>query len=140
MRRLRLETLWVLPALFTVVAGMLYATLPPRGIGWALCIVALVVGLASGWQRGRMMHIAVDPDTHRLNHRASPAAMLFIIGLIVARTVLREGMERGGATMLHLNAATVTDVMVALGWGVIVAQRVEMFVRGRRLLDQARRA
>jgi hypothetical protein len=138
MRRLRLETMWIVPALFTVVAVMLYTTMPPTGWGWALCVVAMVAGLALGWQRGRLMFIEVDPASHRLNHRPSPAALLFIVALLLVRTALRQAMAHGGATMLHLNAATVTDALMALGWGVIVAQRVEMAVRARRLLAAAR--
>lgn len=139
MRRLRLDTLWILPAIYTAVAGVMYVWLPPQGLGWIACVVALAIGLALGWQRGRLMQIAVDPETHQLNHRASPAAMLFIVGLIGIRTALREAMAHGGAMMLHLNAATVVDALLALGWGVIVAQRVEMYLRARRLLDRARR-
>ncbi len=138
MRRLRLETMWILPLLFTVLAGFLYAAMPPAGWGWVGCVVALAVGLALGWQRGRLMRIEVDPVTHRLNHRPSPAALLFIVALIVVRTGVKQAMVHGGATILHVNAATVTDAMIALAWGVIVAQRVEMFVRARRLLAMAR--
>ncbi|MEP9402747.1 CcdC protein domain-containing protein [Sphingomonas silueang] len=138
LRRLRLQTLWIMPVLFTGVAAMLYASLPPAGWGWALCLVAGAVGLALGWQRGRLMRIEVDPITHALNHRPSPAALFFIVGLVVVRALLKQAMAHGGATMLHLNAATVTDAFVALGWGVIVAQRAEMFLRARRLLRAAR--
>lgn len=139
MRRLRLETMWVMPAIFTVVIVMLYRAMPPVGWGWAVCAVALAGGLALGWQRGRLMRIEVDPDSHRLNHRPSPAALLFIVALLLVRTGLKQVMAHGGATMLHLNAATVTDAFMALGWGVIVAQRVEMFLRARALLAAARR-
>ncbi len=138
MRRLRLETMWVLPLLFTALAGTMYVTMPPVGWGWLLCIVALGIGLLLGWQRGRLMWIEVDPVTHRLNHRPSPAALLFILAIVVVRIAVKQAMAHGGASMLHLNAATMTDAMIALAWGVIVAQRVEMFVRAKRLLAAAR--
>lgn len=138
LRRLRLETLWIMPVIFTGVVAMLYTAVPPAGWGWALCIVAAGAGLLLGWQRGRLMRIEVDPVTHALNHRPSPAALLFIVALLLVRTALKQAMAHGGATMLHLNAATVTDAFVALGWGLIVAQRVEMFVRAKRLLRVAK--
>ncbi len=138
MRRLRLETMWVLPALFTLVAAMLFSTMPPTGWGWAICVVALAIGLVLGWQRGRLMRIEIDPATHRINHRPSPAALLFIVALLVVRTGIRQAMAHGGASMLHLNAATLTDALMAMGWGLIVAQRVEMFLRARVLLAAVR--
>lgn len=140
MRPLRLETLWIMPAILTIVAGGLFYSLPPAGWGWAVCVVAMGAGLALGWQRGRLMRIEVDPATHRLNHRPSPAALLFIVALLLVRTGLKQAMAHGGATMLHLNAATVTDAFVALAWGLVVAQRVEMFVRARAMLAAVRRA
>ncbi len=139
LRRLRLETLWILPLVFTCVAAMLYTSLPPAGWGWALCIAAAAIGLTLGWQRGRLMRIEVDPATHALNHRPSPAALLFIVALLLVRTLLKQAMAHGGATMLHLNATTVTDAFVALAWGLVVAQRVEMFVRARAMLAAVRR-
>ncbi len=138
MRPLRLETLWVMPAIITIVAGGLFYSLPPAGWGWAVCIVAAAAGLELGWQRGRMMRIEVDPVTHKLNHRPSPAALLFIVALLLVRTGLKQAMAHGGASMLHLNAATVTDAFVALAWGLVVAQRVEMFVRARAMVATAR--
>ncbi len=138
MRPLRLETLWVMPAIIAIVAGGLFYSLPPAGWGWAVCIVAAAAGLGLGWQRGRMMRIEVDPVTHKLNHRPSPAALLFIVALLLVRTGLKQAMAHGGASMLHLNAATVTDAFVALAWGLVVAQRVEMFVRARALVATAR--
>ncbi|KQM60007.1 MULTISPECIES: CcdC protein domain-containing protein [unclassified Sphingomonas] len=138
MRPLRLETLWVMPAILTIVAGGLFYSFPPSGWGWMVCAVAAGAGLVLGWQRGRLMRIEVDPATHRLNHRPSPAALLFIVALLLVRTALKQAMAYGGATLLNLNAATVTDAFVALAWGIVVAQRVEMFVRARRLLASAR--
>jgi len=138
MRPLRLESLWVMPAILSIVAGGLFYSFPPDGWGWAVCAIAAGAGLALGWQRGRLMRIEVDPATHRLNHRPSPAALLFIVALLLVRMGLKQAMAHGGATMLHLNAATVTDAFVALAWGVVVAQRVEMAVRARRLLTNAR--
>lgn len=138
LRRLRFETLWVVPVIVTVVAVALFGSMPPTGWGWAICAIAAVAGLMLGWQRGRLMHIEIDPQTHRLSHRQSPAAFLFLFGLLAARTVLKEVMAEGGASALHMSATTLTDAFMALGWGVIVAHRAEMFVRARALLAAAR--
>src|SRR5690348_11960039 len=72
MRPLKLETLWVVPALYLVVAALMFWSLPPTGSVAIACVVALLIGAAVGWQRGKMMHIHVDPETHALNQKASP--------------------------------------------------------------------
>src|SRR3569832_654619 len=86
MRPLKLGSLWVVPALYLAVAATMFIQLPPTGWVAIASDVALLVGAAVGWQRGKMMHIHVDPETHALNQKASPAAMFFLIILIVVRT------------------------------------------------------
>jgi hypothetical protein len=85
MRPLKLETLWIVPAMYLVVAALMFWQFPP--VGWVAmaCASALLIGAALGWQRGKMMHIHVDPETHALNQKASPAAVFFLIALIAVR-------------------------------------------------------
>lgn len=134
MRPLKLGTLWVVPALYLAVAAMMFAQLPPTGWVAIACIVALALGAAVGWQRGRMMHISVDPQTHALNQKASPAAMLFLVALIVVRMVGR-GLLGQSATV---SPAMLTDPLIAFALGMFTLQRVEMFLRARRLVEEAR--
>ena len=138
MRRLRLETLWVIPAIYCVFAGVMFYEYPPQGLGWLACGVALVAGAAIGWQRGKLMRIHVDPETHTLNQRASPAAMLFIIVLIAVRFGAREMLANGAGAGLHLSTILVTNALVALALGLFAATRLEMYLRAKRLLDEAR--
>ncbi len=139
MRRLRLETLWIVPAIYLAFAAVMFWERPPQGLIWAVCGVALIVGAAIGWQRGKLMRIEVDPDTHQLNQRASPAAVLFIFALIIIRTGARALLAQGGGT-LHLNAFAITDILIALAVGLLATTRVEMYLRAKRLLDEARAA
>ena len=132
-RRLRLETLWIVPALYTLVtASVLYQTLP-QGIQWLYVALALVVGGLIGWRRGAMMRINVDPETHTLNQQASPAAMLFILVIIIVRQGLRT--EASG---LGLNAAFLADLAVVFALGMFSMTRLEMFLRARRMLAEVR--
>lgn len=133
-RPLKLERLWVLPALYAALCVVLYAQHPPRGAAWLFCAAAAGLGALLGWQRGRMMRIAVDPDTHALNQRGSPAALLFIVALVAARSGARIAVERGG---WGIDPFVVTDVLIAMALGLFAAMRVEMFLRGRRLLARA---
>lgn len=134
-RPLRVERLWMFPALYLVITVGLLAQFPPTLTGWAMCLVALLVGGALGWQRGKTMRISVDPETHQLNQKASIAGMAFLFVLIAIRAGARAEM---GA--LHLNVAVLTDVLVVFALGLFTTQRIEMYLRARKLLDEVRAA
>ncbi len=134
-RPLKIERLWIVPAIYIVVAAVAYWAHPPVGLAWLWCLIALAVGVALGWQRGRMMRISVDPETHEMSQRASPAAMLLILVLILVRTGAREI-----APGMALDVMTLTDVLVALALGLLATQRLEMWLRARKLLAAARGA
>jgi membrane protein CcdC involved in cytochrome C biogenesis len=134
MRPLKLESLWIVPAMYLVVAALMFWQLPP--VGWVAIAsaVALVIGAAVGWQRGKMMHIHVDPETHALNQKASPAAMFFLIALIIIRSAARGilGQDSG------VSPAMLTDPLIAFAFGMFTLTRLEMYLRARRLLEEAR--
>ena len=134
MRPLKLESLWVVPALYLAVAAIMFVQLPPHGWVWIACGAGLALGAALGWQRGRLMHISVDPETHALNQKASPAALLFLVALIAVRFIGRS-MAGSGA---HVSPAMLTDPLIAFALGMFTLQRVEMYIRARRLLADAR--
>ena len=135
-RPLKLSAMWVVPALYVLVAGMVFVATPPHTpLVWAACALALVLGAALGWQRGRMMHISVDPATGMLRQKASIAAMAFLIGLIVLRTLTREAAQLGG---LPLDIKALTDGLIAFALGLLTVQRVEMYLRAKRLLAEHR--
>ena len=134
MRPLKLGSLWIVPAVYFVVALIMFVQLPP--VGWVAIGsgVGLLLGAAVGWQRGKMMQIHVDPETHALNQKASPAAMFFLFALIIvrsgARTVL--GNEAG------VSPAMLTDPLIAFALGMFTLTRLEMYLRAKRLLEAAR--
>ncbi|ATQ43034.1 CcdC protein domain-containing protein [Caulobacter mirabilis] len=138
-RRLRLEWLWVTPLLLIGMTGFLLAEMPPHGWEWGGLVVAFALGGGLGWYRGRMMTITVDPATHELNQQASPAALLFLVALIALRFGLRQGLS-AEAEAWHLSAAFVTDVFVVFAMGLLTVTRLEMFLRARRMLTEARSA
>jgi hypothetical protein len=133
-RPLKLEMLWIVPALYAVVTALVLHQSMPAGMQWLYVGLALVVGGLIGWRRGAMMRISIDPETHALNQQASPAAMIFIFIIIIVRQGLRvEASEMG------LNAAFLTDLLVVFALGLFSTTRLEMFLRARRMLDQAHR-
>jgi len=134
-RPLRLEMLWIVPALYAAVTILVLYQSPPAGPQWLYVATALGAGAVLGWRRGALMRIHVDPETHALNQQASPAAMLFIVLLLVARQGLR--LE---ASAMGLNLAMLTDILVVFVLGLFSTTRLEMFLRARRLLAEARAA
>lgn len=133
MRPLKLDRLWIVPALYFVVAAMMFWQLPPTGWVAIACVAGLLIGAAVGWQRGRMMQIHVDAETHALNQKASPAAMLFLLALIAVRALGRGLLGTEG-----VSPAMLTDPLIAFALGMFTLTRVEMYLRARRLLEEAR--
>lgn len=136
-RRLRLEWLWITPVILIVLAGFLLWQFRPQGLEWLWLTVIFGIGGAIGWWRGRMMTITVDPVTHDLNQQASPAAMFLLVGLVVIRMGLRTVLTEE-ASVLHLTVNFITDAFVILAIGLLTVTRLEMFLRARKLLDEAR--
>lgn len=134
MRPLKLETLWVVPVIYLAVAALMFWSLPPTGWVGIACVVALLVGAAVGWQRGTMMHIHVHPETHALNQKASPAAMFFLIALIIVRSGARTILGQASG----VTPAMLTDPLIAFALGMFTLTRVEMYLRAKKLLEEAR--
>jgi uncharacterized protein (DUF486 family) len=131
-RPLKLEHLWIVPAIYGAVCVIMLIQFPPTPLGWLACLVALAVGSAVGWQRGRMMHIDVDPETHALSQRASIWGIALLLVIVALRFVART--EAGA---LHLDVAMLTDSLVVFALGLFSVTRLEMYVRARRLLAEA---
>ncbi len=138
-RPLKVDQLWVLPAIYLAIVVILLVQTPPDEAGWLWCVAALVVGAVIGWYRGRMITISVDPATQALRQRASPAAMIFLIVLVGARVFLRS-VVTDEAQSWHVSAATIVDAFLTLALGVIAVQRLEMFLRARRVMATAQTA
>lgn len=134
MRPLKLGSLWIVPAIYLVVAALMFIGLPPTGWVAIASVAGLAIGAAVGWQRGKMMHIHVDPETHALNQKASPAAMIFLIGLVVVRTLARGMLGQAGG----VSPAMLTDPLIAFALGMFAMTRLEMYLRAKRLLEEAR--
>jgi hypothetical protein len=134
-RPLRLERLWVLPAIYAVIVGLTFLSAPPGAMGWLWSLLALAIGAGIGWYRGSMMRISVDPETHALSQQASPASFLILIVLVLLKMGTRAEFDAGSPG--H-GVSLATDTAMAFALGLIGATRVEMAIRGNRLLAKAR--
>jgi NAD/NADP transhydrogenase beta subunit len=138
-RRLRLELMWIMPALLLAAMVAVLAQFPPHGTDWAWLAAIFAVGATIGWWRGKLIPIAIDPQTHLLNTKPSPAAILVLLGLFVVRFALRALVE-SEASAWHINAALITDGFIVLGVGLLAVSRLEMALRAWTLLREARAA
>ena len=138
-RRLRVELLWIRPVIFTLLmAAALIAAPPPMTVAALVILVfALALGCALGWQRGRLMHIEVDPETHMLRSQASPLGLIFIMVLLVVRFGLRTLLAQS-AQEWHLPLAAISDAFLLFLVGLLAAQALEMWLRAQRLLNEAK--
>lgn len=135
-RPLRLDGLWVLPAIYLGIMAVAFAEAPPDATDWTLIGIGVVLGGLAGWTRGRTISITVDPATGTLNQRASPLALILLVVLIAVRYGLRTLAHE--AAPVHLSATTIVDAFLALAFGLIALQRLEMLWRGRKLLTKAK--
>lgn len=133
-RPLKLERLWLFPAFYLALTVVMFMVHPPALVGWLFAVAALAAGAALGWQRGKLMRIEIDPETHALNQRGSPAALLLLVFIVVARMGARQ-LAAGGT--FHVDPLAVTDVLIAFALALFATTRLEMYLRARRMLDQA---
>jgi hypothetical protein len=137
-RTLRVERLWISPAIVMALAIVAFSLNPPPGpLGLGLDLGALSIGVLLGWWRGRASRFTVDPETHVVTSKVSPAGMLIILGIFALRYALR-GLLGAPASPVHITAAEATDSLLLLAVAVVSAQRLEWWIRARRMIAEAR--
>ena len=132
---LKLKGLWIRPSVFAAIALAVLAATPPAPTlsGVAILALALAVGGALGWQRGKFTRITVDPATGGLTAQASPAGVMILVAIVLLRVGLR-GFMLQGQTGVGLSPNTLADGLILLFAGMIIVQNVEMGLRARALL------
>ncbi|HNJ47322.1 MAG TPA: DUF1453 family protein [Novosphingobium sp.] len=126
--------LWIAPALYLVLVGFVLIAMPPSAAGWLAFATGVLIGAALGWQRGKLMHLEHDGQG-QLMIRTSPAALVVIILVVGAKRIFAPA-ARGGATgapALAPQALLFTDALLGFALGMIVAMRIELWLRARRM-------
>ena len=140
-RTLRPQWMWVTPAIVVPLIGLgLWGSsqapgadhTPFDGISWLILAIGLGLGCIAGWWRGKMTTIEKHADG-TLKAQASPLGILLIVGLFLGRSALRSVLEPHAAAW-HLNALAIADAFLLFVVGMIVMQRIEMFIRARNVL------
>jgi hypothetical protein len=138
-RVLRPHLLWVVPAIVgpLILLGVWGSSravgAAPFGAGaWAILLVGGVLGGVAGWWRGKTITIEREPDGS-LRSQASPLGLVLVVALFAFRGVLRPLIE-SHAAQWRLNALAVTEAFLVFALALIVLQRVEMYIRARRIM------
>ncbi len=129
---LRTRRMWIMPAILTILVGLMLYAIPPGPAGWGALTLGFVIGLAAGWQRARLMHFHVDEESGMVMVRQSPLAFLFLLGLFFARRLLLPA--RGGPAVSHGTMPAlplITDALLGFALGMVVGMRIEMWRQTR---------
>lgn len=132
-RRLNPGTLWIVPVLYFLIAGsMLFALVPPP-LGWGLLLAGLVIGIAAGWHRGKLILIRRNSETGELRQKASPLAMLLLLVLVALKLGARAIFGETAAGQPGSSAMLLTDSFIGFALGLLSATRLELYLRARRI-------
>ena len=136
---LKLSQLWIRPAIYIVIAGLVLVApqpggepLVPQDAVW-LALAALL-GAVGGWQMGRVTAIHVDSEKGTLMATGGQAAMIIIVLLILVRMGLRTGLQMEAGAW-HINVARITDASIVFAGVLFGARGLEMFLRAKRVMD-----
>lgn len=137
---LKLTRLWIRPATFIAIAGLV-VLVPAQNhgahrlaahdglwLGLAACL-----GAVSGWYWGRTMAIDVHPEDGTLMVRGGQGAMLVLVVLILIRLGLRTGLSIQ-AKAWHLDMVLFANASIVFSALLFTMRSVEMYIRARRVL------
>ncbi len=131
-RPLNVGRLWIFPAVAITVAIGFMATQPaPAPVAVAELALAMSLGFGFGWLRALTTRMRFDPQTQAIITQTSSIGFVVLIGLFALRYVLREQLAAGFG---GLPLATVTDAFFLFATGMVIGQRIELWLRSRRLL------
>ena len=133
-RPLRIATLWIVTVIYLLLAGSMMFAVPPSPPGWGLLALGLVIGIAVGWHRGKLIRIERDPDSGELRQRASPLAMLLLVALVVLKLGARAIFGETAVAHPGSGAMLLTDAFIGFALGLLSATRLELYLRARRIL------
>ena len=138
-RRLRVDRLWIIPTAVVagISAGLVFGRPPGATLYWvetALGAAGLVAGAMAGWWRGSLMRLDVDQEDQTIKAQVSPLGLVFMLGLLAVRRGI-EYLVETGILILPFNPLIVVQSLLLFVAATVVAQRVTLWARARRLLN-----
>ena len=142
---LKLGRLWIRPAIILLAAAVIiFLPQPGQHVvrhflaqDWAWLAVAAVLGAGAGWHWGRTMAIEVHPHDGTLMVKGGMAAVVVMGVLILFRIGLRTGL-RMEASSWHLDMVLISDASIVFSAFLFTFRAIEMFLRARRVMDEAK--
>jgi len=127
--------LWLAPAIVALAVTFFLWNFPPSPVGWLAILFGMAIGAIAGIKRGQWMHLERDPATGKLLIRQSPAALVFLIAIVLSRRALSYELGAGGGadSSGHLPPAALllTDGLMAFALAMIVAMRFTLWQRAK---------
>lgn len=138
-RTLRPQFMWVAPLLVVAAIGFgiwgmsvtSQGPAPVEPLSLLILAVGLALGCAFGWQRGKMTTIYKEPDG-TLKAQASPIGLVIIIAILIARRALEPWLAAHAADW-HVNPLAILEAFMLFAAGMVVVQRIEMWIRARNI-------
>jgi hypothetical protein len=140
-RRLRIERLWLVPAIYMVLMVLALVAAPPplTPVSIGLLVLGLLIGAGLGWQRARFTQIDIHPETHDLTSRASPIGIIFIFAILLLRFGARDFLATH-PDVLHLPVIAIGEALLVMVVATLAAQRLEIWRRASQMLAEAQGA
>ena len=131
--RIRVETLWIRPAVLLLIAVLTVVQQPPHSaIGIAILVAGAAGGAVAGWYRGKLTHITLDAQTGVLTGKGSAIGLIIVLGLMVARYAIRAWAQSHPD---HSGVAVaIADAAFLFGFATLIVARLEMWLRCRKLM------
>ena len=141
---LKLNRMWIRPAIFLVIAALVLLAPPPHNhpervlaaLDFAWLALAAVLGAVAGWHWGRTMAIDVHPEDGTLMVKGGQAAAMVLVVLILFRLGLRAGLSVE-AKAWHINMLLVSDASIVFTAFLFTLRSVEMYLRAKRVMATA---
>jgi hypothetical protein len=138
-RRLQIERLWILPAIYLLLMVTSLAAAPPpvTFVSIGLLVLGFLIGAGLGWQRTRLMQIHIHPETHDMTSRASPIGILFIFAILLLRFGAR-GFLSTHPNLLNVPVIALGDALLVMAVTMLGVQRLAIWQRASQMLAEAR--
>jgi hypothetical protein len=137
-RVLNLSYLWIVPVIIIAIAGFSIAKDGmPGTVKMSEMAVGLLAGAIGGWWRGKGTRITYDSASGKLMAQQSMIALLILFVIVGARAFIQMGVQTDPGMAQYKWLA---DGLLLFGVGFFGVSRIEMFLRGRKVLAEAKGA